>query len=214
MRARARARLAPRHLSQVVSEALDAELQAPFAAWPAAACPTASKISQRISDLRGLWAASGGAMRGGVGGLPDLLVVKASFAGDAAGFASFMRDVVGGATNLTTRAARFSASGAAAAADDDAAAADDGGGGDQRCAWTTASFGATHTRTELRAVEAPAARAGGWSVAMWSGYVRDLHRKWTANDAGRDRWLDVRTRRAIFAARARRARARGVAARG
>ena len=153
----------------MVSEALDAELQAPFAAWPAAACPTASKISQRISDLRGLWAASGGAMRGGVGGLPDLLLVKLSFPGEPAKLATFVHAVAGDFDVAVTQ--RTSGAGTAAA-----------------CSYAGVKVDYI---AELRAVDNPAARAdAGSTAADYADYVEAVHAKWTGSARGYDRWLD------------------------
>ena len=63
-------------LVQVVSERLDAELQPEFAdGFPGSACGRANELSASVTDLRGLWADSGGVMANGAG-LPDLMIAK------------------------------------------------------------------------------------------------------------------------------------------
>ena len=128
------------HLVEVVSEHVDASLQGPFGAWPGASCPAANEITQAVSDLRSLWVDNGGRMANDFG-LPDLLVVKASFPGDVDAFAALARDVLR-SDDVTKSAAVY-------ASDDDLGAAprDDGGAvnaserNDSLCVWSTLALG-------------------------------------------------------------------------
>ena len=83
------------HLFEIVSEHLDSKLAGPFEAFPDNSCPAANMVRQPVQELRSLYKTSGGRMHGD-NGLPDLMVVKLSFAGKAAEFAAFVEHVTRG----------------------------------------------------------------------------------------------------------------------
>ena len=93
------------HALEVVSEHVDdAELapsdapKTPFAdAWPDDACPSALKLSASVETMRSAWRDSGGAMANNARGLPDLLLVKASFPGSVDDLSAFVHEVAGDA---------------------------------------------------------------------------------------------------------------------
>ena len=136
-------------------------------------------------------------MRNGFG-LPDLLVTKVAFAGDVDAFESFINKVALDTTDTVTRTASSYAqdddvgSAPVSTAADVGAAGDDGGAGDadaQLCSW--ASVNLDGFMADLRVVEGPSARDGARTVEMWTGYVDAVHDRWTGEDEGWDRWLDV-----------------------
>ena len=185
------------HVIEVVSEHVDRAARGPFARWPAAACPKAVEVSQSVGDLRRAWLEEGGTMRNGFG-LPDLLVTKVAFAGDVDAFESFINKVALDTTDTVTRTASSYAqdddvgSAPVSTAADVGAAGDDGGAGDadaQLCSW--ASVNLDGFMADLRVVEGPSARDGARTVEMWTGYVDAVHDRWTGEDEGWDRWLDV-----------------------
>ena len=156
-------------LFEVVSEHLDGPLRGAFDEWPDAACPDAMAVTQPVKTMRALWDAAGGRMADGRGGdagdgLPSLLAVKMSFAGSPGELTQFVKVAAGAEQTV------------------DVAADDDG-----YCAYATTALGG---QVDVRAVEAPSARSGARSVAMWTGYVRAMHERWTGFDVGWDRFLD------------------------
>ncbi len=163
------------HAVEVVSEHVDgAELapsdapKAPFAdAWPDDACPSALKLAASVETMRSAWKTSGGAMAN-ARGLPDLLLVKASFPGSVDALGAFVHEVAGDA-DVSVRARV-------------------GGAGRDACRWAGVALG--NDVAELRVVEPPAAaRVGAWSARDYAAYVNAVHAKWTGDGEGWDRWL-------------------------
>ena len=189
-------------LVELVSEHVDDDLKAHFGAWPASSCADANKITQRVSGLRELWKASGGAMleketyaTGVKAGLPDVLIAKVAFPGDVDDFETFVGRVLGhnaadGCCTLTRSSWSNAANGTRNAT--------------EHCSWGTvemSSLGvdvaanmddasASNAYAELRVVQAPAARVGALSVADWGDYVQNVHATWTRENVGWDRFLD------------------------
>ena len=157
------------HAFELVSEGLEKALRGPFGDLPATACAGALKLSLSAQEMRALWRESGGRMDGGVGGLPDLLLVKLSFPGEPAKLATFVHAVAGDFDVAVTQ--RTSGAGTAAA-----------------CSYAGVKVDYI---AELRAVDNPAARADdGWTAADYADYVEAVHAKWTGSARGYDRWLD------------------------
>lgn len=66
----------------------------------------------------------------------------------------------------------------------------------EKCEWSTVrvkigeTSGTANLDVDIRAVSNPAARVGALTVAMWAGYVKELHARMTGEFEGWDRYLD------------------------
>ena len=161
------------HVVEVVSEQLEGQWRGGFSHLSGESCAEARYVSISVDQMRASWERHGGSYANANAGLPDLLLVKASFAATVPG-------------ELTKYFRNF----------DTGSVLDDKQNGQCQYSTVRVKMGQhlthQHDDVDVRAVADLSARVGDWTPGFYARYVDAQHMKFVGldGDSGWDRYLD------------------------